>query len=239
MSYKYKDLEAHVQERLLQEHAQALDYEWWDCVESDYEEQGKERGFDIDDMYFSGFWSQGDGASWVGSIDIKKFLDYHLKPDNPQFTQFTILGELLDNDGSIDSRVKVTTDGRYSHQYTMDVEEMEVESYDDSDVLHAGLMAGANVGELIEAITPALSDFNTWMQDEARDYAGAYYKALEQEHEWLTGEESLIERDLDYDEEGEEIEEERGDAHLQLALFDEPASLRSQASGTALAGCPA
>ena len=231
---KYAELNDDVKERLRQNHAEHAAYDsWWDCTKEQYKEGGTERGFDIDDMYFSGFWSQGDGASWTGQIGIKQFLTYHLKPSNPQFAQYTVLGELVSDRGIADKwiypRVKVTTSGQYSHQYSMDVAEVEVEECEDDDTVAEGPLAGANVGELIlQVINPALDDLNTWMQDEARDYAGEYYKALEADYEYITGEASLIERDEEYTEDGE-IDDERGDAHKQVALFEEPA----------LAGCPA
>jgi len=39
-----------------------LDYQWWDGVYEHYKERIRESGFEVTEMYFSGFWSQGDGA---------------------------------------------------------------------------------------------------------------------------------------------------------------------------------
>jgi hypothetical protein len=42
--------------------------------------QGK--GIEVEQVYFSGFYSQGDGACFEGSInDLKLFLDQHYKPE--------------------------------------------------------------------------------------------------------------------------------------------------------------
>lgn len=38
-----------------------VDFEWWDFIYEDFKEHNDEY-FDIDKIYFSGFWSQGDGA---------------------------------------------------------------------------------------------------------------------------------------------------------------------------------
>ncbi len=204
---RFKDLPEPIQEKLLAAHADSCDcYEWWDGVEDNYKTDGKERGFDIKEMQFSGFSSQGDGACWSGHIDLRRFLDYHLKPGDPQFTQYTVYRELL-NDGSVDTRVSVTTSGHYRHQYTMQVETPDSIGYDEEDTISTGILAGANVGELVGVIAPMLNDITEWMQEAARAYAGEYYEALEQEYDWLTSDEALIEQDLNYDEAGEEIDE--------------------------------
>ena len=48
-----------------------LDYDWWDSVYEDTKEIGKLMGIDIEEIYFSGFWSQGDGACFVGNYEYK------------------------------------------------------------------------------------------------------------------------------------------------------------------------
>ena len=43
-------------------------HEWYDNIEDDIKEELKQLGFYNVDMRFSGFWSQGDGASITGEI---------------------------------------------------------------------------------------------------------------------------------------------------------------------------
>ena len=59
----------------------ALDYEWYDGVEDDFKEIGKLLGINVTKVYFSGFWSQGDGACFEGSYyyekgSVKKLTEY-------------------------------------------------------------------------------------------------------------------------------------------------------------------
>lgn len=49
-----------------------MNYEWWDSVYDDFKTIAGILGFDVQDMQFSGFWSQGDGASFTGSYAYKK-----------------------------------------------------------------------------------------------------------------------------------------------------------------------
>lgn len=48
-----------------------LDYEWYDCTLDYAKEVGAVLGIDIDKIHFSGFWSQGDGASFTSSYRYK------------------------------------------------------------------------------------------------------------------------------------------------------------------------
>jgi hypothetical protein len=49
-----------------------LDYEWWDFVYEDAKTIGKLFGLEINDMCFSGFWSQGDGVAFNASYQYRK-----------------------------------------------------------------------------------------------------------------------------------------------------------------------
>jgi hypothetical protein len=201
---KFAELSQRVQEKLLQAEAEALDYEWWDCTEEGYKEDGKERGFDIEKMFWSGFSSQGDGASWVGTVDIKRFLAKHLKPENPQFAQYTILQELVAGSW-VDTYAKITANGRYSHEYTMRCDGIDADVV--GGTLHEGVLQGADTEVLWDSIDgdSLREELREWILEQAQDYARKYYASLEKEYDYLTGEECLAERDLDYDEDGEEL----------------------------------
>lgn len=43
--------------------------DWWDSVYEAFKEDMDAVGIDVDDMYFSGFWSQGDGACFEGRVN--------------------------------------------------------------------------------------------------------------------------------------------------------------------------
>lgn len=45
---------------------------WHECIIDDAKEVGKLLGFDVRDVHFSGFSSQGDGASWTGGYEYAK-----------------------------------------------------------------------------------------------------------------------------------------------------------------------
>ncbi len=203
---KYADLAPEVQQRLLQQEAQFMSGDcWWsESVDDDFKTDGVERGFDIEEMFWSGFSSQGDGASWVGTVDIGRFLACHLAPTNPQYARYVVLQELVAG-SRIDTYAKITAEGHYSHEYSMRCGDVEADVV--GGTMHEGVLQGADTEVLFDSIDGdnLLSDLEEWILEQAQDYARKYYAALESEYDYLTGEDALIERDLDYDEEGEEV----------------------------------
>jgi hypothetical protein len=71
------------------------------------------------EIQFSGFSSQGDGASWTGYVDLADFIEYHNKPDAKDYTQYVVLRELI-KDGWCEEKVNVNRHGfYYNHSGTM------------------------------------------------------------------------------------------------------------------------
>ena len=182
-AFKFDDLSEKAKQHAMDMYA--VDDVYYEGLYEQYKEDGYVRGFHIDSFNFSGFASQGDGASWIGYIDIAEFLAYHLKPDNPAYTTYLVLLELLRN-GYVDSRGYVNRVGYYVHSHTMYVEGTGYnDPINDDEVLTEGVMAGANAQELIEAIGDVmlLDSLGRWMISEARAYADELYAALETEYD--------------------------------------------------------
>ncbi len=49
-------------------------FDWWDMVYEDWTDKLSKLGFDNADIRFSGFWSQGDGASFTADMDLEKYI---------------------------------------------------------------------------------------------------------------------------------------------------------------------
>jgi hypothetical protein len=57
-----------------------VDYDWWDSTYEDFKVDMDTKGIHVDEINFSGFWSQGDGASFTGSVFVgqfAKFMEVH------------------------------------------------------------------------------------------------------------------------------------------------------------------
>ena len=71
-AYKYEELSATAKEVARDEYREnGLDYDWYDCTLSDAKEIASFMGIEIEDIYFSGFSSQGDGACFTGYYRYK------------------------------------------------------------------------------------------------------------------------------------------------------------------------
>ena len=197
----YEDLSPKAKEKALMWFSETLDYEWWDGTYDLAKEDGKEKGFDIEDIRFSGFWSQGDGASWTGRVHLKWFLEYHLKEDNPDHHRYFVLQALLD-EGWVEKYVNITRYGfHYVHADTMRLDSTDFGAVDQLDedseqrLQYDGPLQRADVYQLWKGIEGEylIEDLEEWIIEEAREFADKIYADLESEHEHLTSEESLIE----------------------------------------------
>lgn len=175
-----------------------LDYGWWDCVYEDAVHIGSLMGIEIDErtrpgrkkpelsIYFSGFGSQGDGASFEGNYmpkpDAIKAIqsetnDEELLRIAVELTALQVVAKL----SGYDLRgARIRTQGRYGHSGGM-----HVEVHDDLDEY---------VYE--EPLANLMRAFADWI-----------YRSLECESEYLTSDECIDERlrDETFDEDGDII----------------------------------
>ena len=217
---EFSELDKHVKQRLVDEQAKALDYEWWDCTYEWFVEVVACFGFDVT-MYnqgsphiaFHGFCSQGDGASFAAVFDIDDAMDVveKLKPvaSDPvlhklaeahlkECTEVFGISEMLC--GGIGLRASIAQkDSHYCHEMTMYIDSpsnttLDFDGHESEDLHEAEVIAKLDL-------------FDQWLIECARDLARWMYKTLETEYDYLTSEEALIERGLEYDEEGNELQE--------------------------------
>lgn len=75
--FQFDELAAKTQEKVLEKFRYInVEHDWYEPVYEGFEEIANEYGIEVDDMNFSGFYSQGDGASFTGEIsDFKKFAE--------------------------------------------------------------------------------------------------------------------------------------------------------------------
>lgn len=54
-----------------------VDHDWWDFTYDEFKIEMQTKGITVNDINFTGFYSQGDGASFTGRIDMAQFLKVH------------------------------------------------------------------------------------------------------------------------------------------------------------------
>lgn len=101
-------------------------HDWYESVFEDAKRIGALMGWDIDDIAFSGFWSQGDGASFTGTLGYTKGCARAVREYTPSDT---VLHDIAARWQALQKRCFYQLYGsvtrshhRYSHEHTVSVE---------------------------------------------------------------------------------------------------------------------
>lgn len=194
-SLAFQQLSNYAKQKVIAEYGQPPD-DWYEEIYARAKEDGPARGFSIDEIQFSGFHSQGDGASWTGHIDLADFIEYHNTQEASDYTRYTMLAELI-RDGWCEEKVAVSRNGfYYNHSGTMRSAGIDdsINYADDDAVMDRGILEGANVKELAESINSdyLFNELEEWVMSRARAYADEIFKQLKEEYEAYTSEEYFI-----------------------------------------------
>jgi len=189
--YSYEELDTYAQAKAIDNFRSDEDlipHDWYKEMVKEFEDELAEIGIEDVDFQFSGFYSQGDGASFTGSItDNKKFIEDVLGIRD-------LRPEVYDN---LTIEIK-RSQSRYVHENTVDVEvdleETELEfpvSADFSIIIDMEKEAGK-----IE------EKGNDWLRSKCREF----YRKLEDEYESFTSddyiENFITANDYKFDKEG-------------------------------------
>ena len=167
----------------LSDSAKETAIQWYrSCIESsdyaetviyDAKEIGALFGLDIDEVYYSGFSSQGDGACFVGKYSYKKGSLKAIKAYTPKYTELhDIVARLqhIQRQSFYKLSARCTHSGHYYHSGCMSI-----------DVDHDE--GSYRVNNLIEQdIIDLLRQFADWI-----------YRQLEKEYDYINFNENIIE----------------------------------------------
>lgn len=212
--YKFSELSDSAKQHAISEYSGDMG-DWWDSVYEDAINIATLMGITThkDRIYFSGFSSQGDGASFrgsyapvAGSVDV-------VKAHAPGDTELHAIAQALHDLQAgcyFELHASITTSERYNHSGAMDVEaelhgpseaRLTLDPVSVEDAYgEAGAVPNSTVlhtlpNELVKELTTLLRDFADWI-----------YKQLEKEYEYQTSEEVVAEMSeangWEYDEQG-------------------------------------
>ena len=191
--YKFDELSKEVQEKVIEKnrHINVHD-DWHEFVIEDWiNEVIPSRGFDATRIYYSGFWSQGDGAMFeYGGITDElrnEFIDtLNLSPMRKQW--------VLNN-------IYTSASGRHSGHYSHDgcCSHSIYWEIDNGD-----LHWTTNFYQWLESFG---DDFEAFIVDRYKDICQDLYRTLEKEYDYLLEDEQILEtllcNDYDYTEDGD------------------------------------
>jgi len=174
--YLFRELSENAQQKALEKLWEInVDSEfWYECIIEDAKEVGKLMGIDINNIYFSGFWNQGDGACFEGNYEYRKNSAKLVQNYAPKDTELHRIAKELQR---IQKRcfyqlyAIVKHRGHYSHKYCT---EFTVQwNYDYYKKLPENVE-----DDLVET----LRDFMDWIYDQLR-----------KNYEYFTSKKSIIE----------------------------------------------
>jgi hypothetical protein len=212
--YSFEELSPEAKTNALEEMRDInIEYQdWHEPIIEDFEEQMKELGVADVEVSYSGFYSQGDGASFTGGVfDTKTFMSKALglkdtewldmgEEEKPEDEGSRLRADLLDI--GFDTREKLTPDNfyikierlsdRYSHENTI---EGRVSIEDVPESIEDEIPYQTIESEIEDKVT-------NWARSESKDL----YRNLERYYDELRSDESveetIIENDYKFDKDG-------------------------------------
>jgi hypothetical protein len=163
--------------------------DWWDSTYDMFKHDMEQIGIEVDSMYFSGFWSQGDGACFEGSVtDWGKFL-----------TAVGYTESALINHAEHHFSFSVKQQGHYYHEnctwFTSDMPLPEHNEDMDFAEHYAPHLEEDSIQEAVWLVLLSgysESSFDTEFTELFKDKMRELYRLLEQEHDYLTSDEAIL-----------------------------------------------
>lgn len=166
-----------------------FDHDWYDAVYEDFQHIAEILGIHLNTRtvrlvggrtredpctWFTGFSSQGDGASWTGTYAYRKSSAAELRAYAPQDQTLHGIAERLQaaqRQNFYQLSAKVTHRGNYYHAYSMDIA-----------VTRESPFSQEIAGDAEAVVMDALRDLANWL-----------YRQLEREYDYLTSDEAVDE----------------------------------------------
>ena len=157
----------------------AYQYKWWDYIYEQFKADCLPKGVRVDNISFSGFYSQGDGATFDGQVDMPTYMELQGLHETYPALYLAVV-----DDGS---RIGV----RQNHRGNMEIYNYHVYA---NQTAPSGVFENLDQQaweELIDEQEREV-DFDDAVLKFCRGLADELYKDLEAEYEFLTSREQFI-----------------------------------------------
>jgi hypothetical protein len=193
--YKFEELSDEAQKKAVedvQNDEHYLSYDWWDGVYEWFKDKYRDVFHDIEPS-FSGFWSQGDGASFgYSGVDRDRILNLWLESEGFSPIRRKFYEEYLDI-----YAVGRRNDHRYVHENSV------------SHNIHFDLMYNNSVSgayNVLDFVFELDCDFEYWFENYYKGICQELYRTLENDYDYLMSyeaiEEHCIANEYEYLEDG-------------------------------------
>lgn len=190
--YTFEELSPEVQNKVIKQnrHINVEFNDWFEPIIEGQTEVLENLGFENIKIAFSGFYSQGDGASFEANIDVAKWIE----KNSPK--KYSRILKLL-NSNMIEASGKVKRD-RWSHYVHENTTSVYVDFY-----------IYGNLGTSAKNVSALLSELEEDIQGTLIGLNKEIYKALETYYDELTSDEevreTLIVNEYEYTEGGRQV----------------------------------
>lgn len=160
--------------------------DWWsELIIEQWAKDIGDKGYVVQShqIYWKGFWSQGDGACFSGRVDLIEWID--ATQQDP--TEFFLLKELMIS-GEFDKEALIVNP---NNQILPSAEVQNTWYY--WDIVSSGPYAGLKLGDIEELILEQANKLEEALTKDARDSADDLYRRLEKEYEYVTSMEAFKE----------------------------------------------
>lgn len=173
--YRFAELPEKIQKNILADYRDInTDFDWYAGIYDDAKHIGKLMGIEVRDIYFSGFYSQGDGACFVGTYQYAENSVEKVREYAPNDTQLHEIAQELDalqakHENSIYAHI-YKIDHYYNHEGTIAISAEYADKKDKYSV------------DIDSTLVGILRDFMRWI-----------YQNLKEEYEYITSDEAVRE----------------------------------------------
>lgn len=180
---EWKEKDKEVYDRILEKYSHTnVEHDWWEFTVESFKEELEALGFANTDVNFSGFWSQGDGASFTGDWDSEKMLTVkELKEKGLVLSDWAkelkrvLKGNLKDIKAKYATFSIKRTSHHYAHENTVSIFDAE---YWNSRKKEQYGIPPEQEDDILEGCRTAMSEM---------------YRILEKEYDYLTSDEEVEE----------------------------------------------
>jgi hypothetical protein len=208
ISFQFDELSPDIQEKVLNDyretHSESINDWWYEDVIENFESELKNSGLEDIECNFTGFWSQGDGASFTANVrDVEKFLrdEIRLKPgkwfdyqkEEKEEDEIDALISGFEELGINSKIIPLTPDdfwiaikrdsSRYCHENTISTD-LDVDEPVEGRDLDASQQKEFNAW--LESLENSITE---WARKKSREL----YSELENEYESMTSDEAIQE----------------------------------------------
>ena len=211
ISFQFDELSPDIQKKVLnhyrETHSESISDWWYEDVIENFESELKNSGLEDIECNFTGFWSQGDGASFTANVrDVEKFLKHAIKLKSGKWFDYQKEEKEEKEEDEIESLISGFEElGINSKIIPLTPDDFWINiKRDSSRYYHENtISADLDVDEPVEERDLDASqqkEFNAWLEslknsitEWARKKSRELYSELQNEYESMTSDEAIQE----------------------------------------------